>query len=411
MRLAMKQLAGLGVADGQSPSEQRRIRIINVVALVASVLTALFAVLFLPARPEQRVPLWAYLGLLVVYLAGYALTLVLNWRGLHEAAVALLLGTGLFNITAVSFTVGFRTGPAVFVTAVAIGAVIVTDLRSRVLRWAVVALVVLVYAVLVVMNPPVAPGLAGTWIEDSLIAASFAGMVGFVVAVVWYQRRLADTAEEELSEANERSELLLLNILPPDIAERLRAGEYPIADEKPDVTVLFADIVGSTAISEQLSATNLVTTLDGLFSAFDDIVDMHGLEKIKTVGDSYFAVAGLKGGRQDHTRSAADAVLSMREELKRHHFPVMGEVHMRFGLHCGPVMAGVIGKRKFSYDLWGDTVNTASRMESTGEADMIQVSQQVYERLRDGYELEGRGSVTVRGKNEMPTYMLISNRA
>jgi adenylate cyclase len=407
----MKQLAGLGVADGQSPSEQRRIRIINVVALVASVLTALFAVLFLPARPEQRVPLWAYLGLLVVYLAGYALTLVLNWRGLHEAAVALLLGTGLFNITAVSFTVGFRTGPAVFVTAVAIGAVIVTELRSRVLRWAVVALVVLVYALLVVMDPPVAPGLAGTWIEDSLIAASFAGMVGFVVAVVWYQRRLADTAEEELSEANERSELLLLNILPPDIAERLRAGEYPIADEKPDVTVLFADIVGSTAITEQLSATDLVTTLDGLFSAFDDIVDMHGLEKIKTVGDSYFAVAGLTGGRQDHTRSAADAVLSMREELKRHHFPVMGEVHMRFGLHTGPVMAGVIGKRKFSYDVWGDTVNTASRMESTGEADMIQVSQQVYERLRDAYELEGRGSVTVRGKNEMPTYMLISNRA
>ena len=411
MRLAMKQLAGLGVADGQSPYEQRRIRIINVVALDASILTALFAVLFLPARPEQRVPLWAYLGLLVVYLAGYALTLVLNWRGLHEAAVALLLGTGLFNITAVSFTVGFRTGPAVFVTAVAIGAVIVTELRSRVLRWAVVALVVLVYALLVVMDPPVAPGLAGTWIEDSLIAASFAGMVGFVVAVVWYQRRLADTAEEELSEANERSELLLLNILPPDIAERLRAGEYPIADEKPDVTVLFADIVGSTAITEQLSATDLVTTLDGLFSAFDDIVDMHGLEKIKTVGDSYFAVAGLTEGRQDHTQSAADAVLSMREELKRHHFPVMGEVHMRFGLHTGPVMAGVIGKRKFSYDVWGDTVNTASRMESTGEANMIQVSQQVYERLRDGYELEGRGSVTVRGKNEMPTYMLISSRA
>ena len=407
--MAIGRLAGLGVAQGQSPSEQRRIRTINVVAVVAAGLTALFAVVFLPARPEQ-IPLWAYIGLLTGYLAGYLLTLLLNWRGHHEPAAALLLGTGLLNIAAVSLTVGFRSGPTVFVTAVAIGAVLVTDVKSRVLRWLVVALAMLVYALLVVVNPPVAPGVAGTWIEEALIVASFAGMVGFVVAVVWYQRRLADRAEKEMTEANERSEQLLLNILPPDIAVRLQAGEYPIADEKPEVTVLFADIVGSTAISEQLSATDLVTTLDGLFSSFDDIVEVHGLEKIKTVGDNYFAVAGLTGDGQDHIRSAADAALSMREELKRHRFPRLGEVHMRFGLHTGPVMAGVIGKRKFSYDLWGDTVNTASRMESTSETDMIQGSQRVYEHLKYRYELRGRGNITVRGKNEMATYALISNR-
>jgi adenylate cyclase len=206
--------------------------------------------------------------------------------------VSRLLISGGLNITAVAFTVRFRTGPAVFVTAVAIGAVVVTDVESRVLRWAVVALAIPVYGLLMVLKPAVAPGVAGTWLEDGLIAASFAGMVGFVVAVVWYQRRLADRAEEELTQANERSERLLLNILPADIAKRLRAGEYPIADEQPEVTVLFADIVGSTAIAERLNATDLVTTLDGLFSLFDDIVDKHGLEKIKTVGDNYFAVAG-----------------------------------------------------------------------------------------------------------------------
>ena len=410
MGLAFERLAGLGVADGQSPSEQRRIRTINVVAVVAFALTALFAVLFLPARPEQRVPLWAYLGLLVVYLAGYALTLALNRRGHHVAAVALLLATGLLNIAAVSLTVGFHTGPAVFLALVAMGAAFVTDVTSRALRWIVVALAVLVYALLVVLNPPVAPGVTGTWIEDSLIAASFAGMVGFVVAVVWYQRRLADRAEEELTEANERSEQLLLNILPADIAKRLQAGEYPIADQKPEVTVLFADIVGSTAITEKLTAMDLVTTLDGLFSSFDDIVDEHGLEKIKTVGDSYFAVAGLARDGQDHTRSAADAALSMRAELKHHRFPGVGAVHMRFGLHTGPVMAGVLGKRKFSYDLWGDTVNTASRMESTSEADMIQVSQAVYDRLKDWYELEARGTIPVKGKNELQIYGLIGSR-
>lgn len=396
------------MADGQSPSHQRRIRTINVVAIVAFVLTVFFAGLFLPARPEQRVPLWAYLGLLAIYLAGYALTLVLNWRGHHEAAAALLLGTGLLNITAVGFTVGFRTGPAVFVAAVAVGAVVVTDMKSRALRWVFVLLAILMYAVLVVLKPPVAPRVTGTWIEDALIAASFAGMVGFVVAVVWYQRRLADRAEEELTQANEQSEQLLLNILPAHIARRLRAGEYPIADEQPEVTVLFADIVGSTAITERLSAADLVTTLDGLFSAFDDIIDMHGLEKIKTVGDNYFAVAGLTTDGEDHSRSAADAALTMREELKRHRFPGVGEVHMRFGLHTGPVLAGVIGKRKFSYDLWGDTVNTASRMESTSETDMIQVSQEVFDRLRDLFEFEARGSIAVKGKDELATYELIA---
>lgn len=410
MGLAIGRLADLGVADGQSPSEQRRIRTINLVAVVAFVLTGLFAALFLPARPEERVPLWAYLGLLIAYLAGYTLTLALNWRGHHVAAVALLLATGLLNTAAVSLTVGFGTGPAVFLTAVAIGAVVVTDATSHALRWGFVALAILVYALLVALNPPVDPRIAGTWMEDSLIAASFTGMVGFLVAVVWYQRRLADRAEEELKEANQRSEQLLLNILPAEIAKRLQAGEYPIADHKPEVTVLFADIVGSTAVAEALTAVDLVTTLDALFSSFDDIVDEHGLEKIKTVGDSYFAVAGLARDDQDHTRSAADAALAMREELKHHRFPGLGDVHMRFGLHTGPVMAGVLGKRRFSYDLWGDTVNTASRMESTGESGVIQVSQEVYDRLKDRYELEARGTIPVKGKSDLAVYGLIGTR-
>jgi class 3 adenylate cyclase len=175
--------------------------------------------------------------------------------------------------------------------------------------------------------------------------------------------------------------------------------------------VLFADIVGSTAIAEKLAANDLVATLDGLFSSFDDIAYEHGLEKIKTVGDNYFAVAGLSPSGPDDAGSAADAALEMRNELINHHFPEAGQVHMRFGLHTGPVIAGVIGKRKFSYDLWGDTVNTASRMESTSAPGMIQVSQQVYERLRDRYDLEPRGSIEVRGKSELSTYELIGKRA
>jgi class 3 adenylate cyclase len=260
------------------------------------------------------------------------------------------------------------------------------------------------------MDPPVVRTVAGTRTEDVLIVASFAGTVGFVVSVVWYQRRLADRAEQEMTEANEQAERLLLNILPAHIADRLRAGEYPIADHIPEVTVLFTDIVGSTEITERLTADELVTALDGLFSAFDEIADDHKLEKIKTAGDSYFAVAGLTSDDPEPSRSAVDAALMMREELRQHTFPGVGEVHMRFGLHTGPVMAGVIGKRKFSYDLWGDTVNTASRMESTSDVDMIQVSQEVYDRVESSYVFEPRGDVAIKGKREMSTYALIGRR-
>jgi class 3 adenylate cyclase len=348
--------------------------------------------------------------LLALYLLGYGLVPVLNRGGNTEGAAGLLLGTGLVNIAAVNFTVGFRTGTAVFLVAAAVGAVLVTDASSAVLRWSAVVASVLVFGLLAVLNPPVAPAVAESWVTDLLVVASFAGVVTFVVLTVRYQRGLTDTAEEELIEAHEQSERLLLNILPADVAARLKSGEYPIADRKPEVTVLFADIVESTAMAEMLSADDLVTTLDSLFSLFDDIADEHGLEKIKTVGDSYFAVAGLSPDNRDSATAAADAALTMRNKLVSHQFPHVGQVHMRFGLHTGSVVAGVIGKRKFSYDLWGDTVNTANRMESTAETDAIQVSQQVYERIKDQYHFEPRGSIAIKGKGTLTTFDLIGEK-
>ncbi len=378
-------------------------------AVVAFVSTAVLAVVFFPARPEDF-PVWAYAVSLAVYLAGYGFVPVLNQAGHRERAAGLLLGTGILNIAAVNFTVGFGTGTAVFLVAVAVGAVLVTDVGGRVLRWSVVILTVIVFTLLVVIDTPAAPSVAESWVADLLIVVSFAGVVVFVVSVVWYQRRLADTAEEELVEANDQSERLLLNILPTDIADRLKAGEYPIADRKAEVTVLFADVVGSTAIAETLSADDLVITLDRLFSAFDEIVAAHGLEKIKTVGDSYFAVAGLTPTSADDAAAAADAALRMRGELTNHRFPNVGQVRMRFGIHTGPVVAGVIGKRKFSYDLWGDTVNTASRMESTAKTGAIQVSQEVYDRLKYDYDFESLGSIEVKGKGTLSTFDLVKAR-
>lgn len=407
MPSGIRGLVGFGAGTELAHAEQRRIRTINVVSLFAFGATVVFAVLFLPARSD-RVPVPAYLGLSALYLTGYATSLVLNRRGRHDSAVVVLLATGLGNIIGATLTVGFSGGPAVFLVTVAVGAVLLTRPDAQIVRWVFVAVSAMAYATLVAIDPPIPESVEGTAIESTLVAASYAGMVAFIVTVVWYQRRFADTAEKALAEAHELSERLLLNILPVEIADRLKANEYPIADRKSDVTILFADIVGSTAVAERLSASDLVITLDRLFSALDDIADRHGLEKIKTVGDGYFAVAGLATPDESHAQNAADAALAMRDETRHHEFPGEGRVTMRFGLHSGPVVAGVIGKRKFSYDVWGDAVNTASRMESTSEADMIQVSQEVYETLRDDYSFKQRGEVAIRGKGVLTTYELLT---
>jgi len=212
-------------------------------------------------------------------------------------------------------------------------------------------------------------------------------------------------------EAEARSDWLLSMILPDHIAERLKAGESPIADRIPVVTILFADLVGSTPMADLMSPVELVTVLNELFSRFDDIADDHGLEKIKTGGDSYVAAAGLSASRDDHAAAVADAALTMRDELPRHVVDGFGALQMRFGIHTGPVVAGVIGKRKFSYDLYGDAVNVASRMESSGIPNQIQVSAQVYELISADYELESRGVLPIKGKGDLETYLLQGRRS
>ena len=210
------------------------------------------------------------------------------------------------------------------------------------------------------------------------------------------------------------SERLLLNVLPYSIAERLKGRPEVIADSFTDViadsfmevTVLFADIVDFTRFSEGVSAEKLVTVLNEIFSEFDNIADHRGLEKIKTIGDAYMAVAGVPVPVADHVARAAHMALDMMEALdafnKRNGF----KLQMRIGINSGSVVAGVIGKRKFLYDLWGDTVNTASRMESHGVSGRIQVTDATQQRLSEPFELEKRGTIDVKGKGEMHTWFL-----
>jgi class 3 adenylate cyclase len=203
------------------------------------------------------------------------------------------------------------------------------------------------------------------------------------------------------------SEQLLLNVLPAPIATRLKQHEDVIADGFPDVTVLFADLVDFTRRSQHSGPQEVVQVLDELFSTFDQLTRRHGLEKIKTIGDAYMVAGGLLEPMADHAQAVADLALAMQGELARRTDPSGQPLQARIGIDTGPVVAGVIGTDKFSYDLWGNTVNTASRMESTGVAGCIQVTTRTYQRLRDRYRFQRRGMVAVKGKGEMVTWFLV----
>jgi class 3 adenylate cyclase len=215
---------------------------------------------------------------------------------------------------------------------------------------------------------------------------------------------------QALALERERSERLLLNVLPAPIAERLKRQPEVIADGYPEVTVLFADLVDFTQHSQQATPAQVVTLLDGLFTAFDQLARRLGLEKIKTVGDAYMVAGGLPTPRSDHAEAVAEMALAIREEVTRHPDPAGQPLQARIGIDSGPVVAGVIGRDKFIYDLWGDTVNTASRMESNGVPGCIQVTERAYRRLRDAYRFQRRGPVQVKGKGEMITWFLLGRK-
>jgi adenylate cyclase len=216
-------------------------------------------------------------------------------------------------------------------------------------------------------------------------------------------------AHRELQHEQERSERLLLNILPRSIARRLKDGHGVIAERYEHVCVLFADVVDFTPLAERVDPEDVVRFLDGLFTAFDALADVHGLEKIKTIGDAYMVAGGLPDPMPDPAGAVARMSLAMLDDLTRlfPRGPTGEPVALRIGIDTGPVVAGVIGRRKFIYDLWGDTVNTASRMESHGVPGGIQVTRRTYELLRGRYAFAHRGPIPVKGKGEMDAYLLL----
>jgi adenylate cyclase len=272
------------------------------------------------------------------------------------------------------------------------------------------------FGALVAVSGAIDPALAANapHIPGGVVVAFFLlnilGVSTTAYVLLQYFVRARERARAELEVERAKSEGLLLNVLPASVASRLKESDDVIADGFAAATVMFADIVGFTPLAQELAPADTVALLDKVFAGLDGLAARHGVEKIKTIGDSYMVAGGLPTSREDHAEAIADMALEMGAEVERCAAESGVSLEVRIGMDTGPVVAGVIGRAKFSYDLWGDTVNMASRMESHGVPGAIQVTDRVYDQLRDRYDLRQRGTIEVKGKGPMTTYLLLGRR-
>jgi class 3 adenylate cyclase len=259
-------------------------------------------------------------------------------------------------------------------------------------------------------------GLSGSNALPALLVTAFfvlniGALAAVAVALMATFVSQKDAAMRLLAREQDRSERLLLNVLPREIASRLKAGESPIADAYDAATILFADIVGFTPLTHELEPKEMVQLLNEIFSEFDRAAERHGVEKIRTIGDNWMGVAGVPSPRPGHAAAVARMALDICAGLDRRRARGERQIDFRIGIESGPCVGGVIGLQKFVFDIWGDPVNTASRMESHGVAGRIHVGEAAYKLLEDSFEFEPRGVIEVKGKGAMRTWFLIRERA
>jgi adenylate cyclase len=327
------------------------------------------------------------------------------------AAPLALIGIAYLHLAGVVVTVGTGDGAYLgYLTAAALGMLVIGIERI----WIAAALAALAAGLIITLHALVPPD-TGRLPTGATFLAYFAINVAvnttILFAVVFYALRQAARSEASAEHEHERSEALLANILPPKVAERLKdrsdADAKRLADRYDAASILFLDMAGFTARASDTEPDALVGFLDGVFTKLDALVERHELEKIKTTGDAYMVVSGVPEPRADHAEALAALALDMREALTGLVDPKGRAVPVRIGMASGPVVAGVVGRKKFFYDVWGDAVNTAARMEQTAEPGTIQVAPQMQPLLAARFVLEARGLVEVRGKGEMRTWLLL----
>ena len=397
------RLAVVGADPGDDEDLRARKALLVLISVLILPVAALWGVLYLAfGSPVGVVPL-VYFGVLLGGIAVFARTRDFPWL-LRVGQFDILLAPTLSMIPLGGFV--DSGGVGLWGILAPLGALVFSDVRSAA-RWYVAYVAVFLGSGIAgeVIGPIWSP-LPG-WFTTTMLALNIAvgGAIVFTLLAVFARQRRDALAALRLEQ--EKAENLLLNILPRSIADRLKAQTQPIADQFDSASILFADVVDFTPWSERLLPAEVVGYLDRLFTHFDELAERHGLEKIKTIGDCYMVAAGVPTPRPDHARALALMALDMLEAM--HSTDGVGHLglELRVGINSGPVVAGVIGRKRFLYDLWGDAVNTASRMESHGTAGRIQITRATYALLADEFECEPRGTISVKGKGEIEVWYLI----
>lgn len=384
----------------------RRIRVLTIAGWIAAAVSVAFGVFQLMIGGS----LW-WLGVINI-LCGLAFLSIPRLCPLGEIVapvtfvVFAYLSVGFF-----CFTMGTGTGLQFYFLVSASLVVLVLGIE-RIALAAVIAAIGVVLMIALELTVPNDRGIGPPWMLTVGFISSVVSSVVMIFATLWYTLRETERAERAMEAEYERSERLLANILPETIADRLKdPARSVIADKYDDASILFADIAGYTKRASDTAPAELVRFLDRLYTDLDALVDRHGLEKVKTSGDSYMVVSGVPTPRSDHLEALAALALDMADAVSGLTDRQGRAVPLRIGMACGPVVAGVVGAKKFFYDVWGDAVNVASRMETTDVEGRIQVPDDVYQRLRDSFVLEERGYVEVKGKGPMHTWYLVGHRA
>jgi class 3 adenylate cyclase len=393
----------MGVTDALPAGEARYVRALNGIVLILPAVLWLQIPLLIRSFPSTLYILSA----IVVWPFLWQAVPLLNHRGRYTAARLFFSFSALVLVVFSAVQAGPATPNYLNVIVVCVAGFIIYPPRE--VRW--LALVVAASAIALgslkwydrahagmIAFSPQAIEIAG-WTSTFLLFS-------MILAITVYHYRVVTEAERRLALEHRRSEGLLLNILPAPIAERLKQQQSPIADRIEDASILFADLIGFTELANRIPHERVVAILDALFSEFDRIGARHGLEKIKTMGDSYMLAGGVPQEVPGHLAAVAACALEMLAHLRGGPVREAPRLGVRIGIHCGPVVAGVICETKFAYDVWGDTVNTASRMESHAPPNQIQVSAAFYERTREGFRYTSRGALEIKGKGALETYLL-----
>jgi len=391
-------LADLGADPTDDTDERRRKALLVYLAVLIWPISLLWGVLYLSLGAPAGVVALAYLGVSVVSIGLFART-----RNFGQLLWIQLMAITLAPTLSMWPTAGFLSSGGVGIWGILgpLGALVFSSVRASI-RW--FGLFALAF-----LGAGIAGELTGgmstlpRWFSTTMLALNvvIGGAVVFTLLAVFARQR---------QDAQERADTLLLNILPRSIADKLKAEPRTIADAFTSASILFADVADFTPMAERLSPVRVVEMLDQLFGHFDDLADRYQVEKIKTLGDCYMAAAGIPEPRTDHARTLALMALDMLDAVRAN--GAMGSLgfELRIGINSGPVVAGVIGRKRFLYDLWGDAVNTAGRMQTESTPGRIQITRETYELLKDGFVCEPRGTVQVRGKGEMETWFLLGRR-